>query len=80
MIRFSDLRSLERSLARNGKIRVFPTRNDFLYSPDDISWLSRVFCDGRVYFFEDGGHLGNLYRVDVQERIMQSLVDLVPGE
>ncbi len=80
MIRFSDLRSLERSLARNGKIRVFPTRNDFLYSPDDISWLSRVFGDGRLHFFEDGGHLGNLYREDVQERIMQSFVDLVPGE
>jgi len=78
MIRLTDLRSLESRLARNKKVRVFPTRNDFLYSSDDLSWLSRVFDDGRLHFFEEGGHLGNLYRDDVQEKILASMLDMLP--
>lgn len=78
MIRRTDLRSLEQPLAGNRKLRLFPTRNDFLYSPEDIEWLSRVFDDERLHFFEAGGHLGNLWRDDVQERVMEALSDLVP--
>lgn len=76
LIRLTDLRSIEQPLARNQKIRLFPTRNDFLYSPEDIRWLSRVFDDERLHFFEKGGHLGNLHREDVTDRIMESLQSL----
>lgn len=77
VVRRCDLASIERALRRNRKIRVFPNRNDFLYAPRDLLWLERVFRD-RVHFFDDGGHMGNLHRDDVQARIAEAFADLAP--
>ncbi len=75
MIERCDLRSYESSLRKNSKLRVFHCANDFLLRPNDVAWLEQTFSD-RFHLFPDGGHLGNLYRRPVQERIAESFLDL----
>jgi hypothetical protein len=64
----SDLRSVEVGLAKNEKIFFVSNRNDFLLRPKDIAWVNALMGE-RVHFFERGGHLGNLFREDIQEAI-----------
>ena len=68
----SDLRSLEPSLRSNERVRVFANANDFLLGPDDRTWLQSVLGE-RAFFFDEGGHLGNLHRDAVQE-VIRSIV------
>lgn len=72
----NDLHSIADRLRGNPKIEVFANRNDFLTSRDDVAWLSGLLGPDHVRFFPSGGHLGNLYRPDVQREIMDSLADL----
>ena len=76
----NDLRPRAARLGVNQRIRIFTNRNDFLYNTEDVRWLEQTFGD-RLRLFEDGGHLGNLYRPDVKEAIARSIADLVkkPG-
>jgi len=64
----SDLRSIEGNLANNEKVFFVSNRNDFLLRPEDVAWVGALMGE-RVRFFERGGHLGNLYREDIQEAI-----------
>ena len=63
---------------------VYRTLNAFRYNPLGLTSLNRVgvryrvFDDERLHYFEKGGHLGNLHREDVTDRIMESLMDLAP--
>ncbi|MHC4512990.1 MAG: alpha/beta fold hydrolase [Planctomycetota bacterium] len=72
----NSLRSRAARLGANQRIRVFTNRNDFLYDADDVQWLEQTFGD-RLHLFEEGGHLGNVYRHDVKEAIIRSVADLV---
>ncbi|MBI4880822.1 MAG: VacJ family lipoprotein [Planctomycetes bacterium] len=72
----TDLRYVERQLRANDRIWLFTNENDFLLSREDIDWLKSVVPPERAVFFPTGGHLGNLYKPDVQDQIMQSLKDL----
>ena len=76
MIRLCDLRHIEQELRATDKVRLFTTSNDFLLSADDVNWINSVFDKKHVKFFPDGGHLGNLYRAEIQEELMLSLRDL----
>ncbi len=76
MLARTDLRYVEKYLSENERIRLFTNENDFLLSPDDIAWFRKVFPPERATFFPHGGHLGNLYKPDVQDQIMASLQDL----
>jgi pimeloyl-ACP methyl ester carboxylesterase len=69
----SDLRFIEKALRGNARVRVFANSNDFLLGPDDRAWLRDVLGE-HAYFFDDGGHLGNLHRGRVQEAI-RSIVE-----
>ena len=74
----SDLRSVEAGLRANPKIRHFANRNDFL----DHARGRRLAhgdprCGARPTLFPTGGHLGNLYKPEVQAEIMASIADLV---
>ncbi len=71
-----DLRTYEAGLKANRAIRVFVNRNDFLLADSDLAWLQSTFGSERLTVFERGGHLGNLFRPDVQQAILESLEDL----
>jgi hypothetical protein len=68
MFDLSDLQSIEIGLANNEKVFFVSNRNDFLLRRQDITWVTSLLGD-RVHFFESGGHLGNLFREDIQEAI-----------
>jgi len=55
---------------------VFTSDNDFLLSEDDHAWLGSTFSE-RLEVFVGGGHTGNLYKKDVQEKIFSVLDDLL---
>jgi hypothetical protein len=60
-------------------IRHFANRNDFLTTPADVAWIRETLVPERVTLFPTGGHLGNLYKPEVQAEIMASIADLVAG-
>ena len=64
----SDLRSIEGGLVKNERVFFVSNRNDFLLRQRDVAWVDALLGD-RVFFFERGGHLGNLHREDIREAI-----------
>ncbi len=62
-------------LRENPDVRVFTNSTDFLLGPHDIERLRELIGD-RLTVFPGGGHVGNLYKPDVQEKIMQSIAEL----
>jgi len=77
LIAQTDLRSVEDGLRGNPKIRHFANRNDFLTTPEDVAWITATLGAEHVRLFPTGGHLGNLYKPEVQAEIMASIADLV---
>ena len=67
-----DLRSIESGLRSNKAAFVFTSSNDFLLSEDDLAWLGATFKE-RFTAFEEGGHTGNLYKKEGQDRIFSVL-------
>ncbi|MFA6929017.1 MAG: VacJ family lipoprotein [Lentisphaeria bacterium] len=65
----SNLFSLEKSLANNPKVHIFQNENDFLISRKHLNWYKRTLGN-RVLLLPEGGHLGNLYRPDYQQLIL----------
>ena len=80
LIRLCDLRHVEDRLRTLKNIRLFSTDNDFLLSAEDSAWIQDVFGGEQTTFFPDGGHLGNIYRQDIQSEIIGSLSDLLPAK
>ena len=74
----NDLRAIAEPLRGNPKLRVFANKNDFLTSDEDVEWLTVVVGPERTRFFPTGGHVGNLYKPEVQAEVMASLEDLQP--
>ncbi len=72
----ADLRSVAGALRTNPKAGVVCNANDFLLSPEDLTWLREVFSEGRLTVHPDGGHLGNLHKTGVQESIRAMLAHL----
>ena len=68
----SDLRILGPALAANDRVRIFTNENDFLLRPEDLDWLRESLGD-RLSLFEDGGHLGSLYRDIIRSAIADTL-------
>ena len=75
LYRQSSLRAFAESLARNPKVRVVHSLDDFLLTGEDRRFLDRTL-GRRLTWFDRGGHLGNLYVTDVQ----QTLLDLAGRE
>ena len=76
MLELNDLRSIGAALRQNGKIRHFANRNDFLVEKEDMEWLTDTLGEENIHFFPTGGHLGGLYKPEVQHEVMQALTDL----
>jgi len=73
----NDLRSIADEIRGNAKIRHFANANDFLTSDEEVAWLTELLGPAHVRFYERGGHLGGLYRPEVQDEVMSALGDLV---
>jgi hypothetical protein len=78
LIAMNELQSIAEGLRANPDIRSFANKNDFLTTPEDREWLGDLLGPERSYFFPRGGHLGNLHKPVIQERVMTTLVDLLP--
>ncbi|MES2477011.1 MAG: VacJ family lipoprotein [Verrucomicrobiota bacterium] len=74
--REDNLRSYQRALAANKKVRVLVNQDDFVTDADDISWLRSTFGSSRLTVFPNGGHLGNLATPPFRQGILKSLEGL----
>ena len=68
----ASLPAITDTLKTNKKIRVIHNIDDFLISPEDAKWLQDTLGD-KIHMFDKGGHLGNLYREDVQNWIAEDM-------
>jgi ABC-type transporter lipoprotein component MlaA/pimeloyl-ACP methyl ester carboxylesterase len=68
----AGLRSLEKALRTNEKIRIVTNANDFILGEENLAWLREVVGD-RVTVFPDGGHLGNMHLPVVQKAVLAAL-------
>ena len=69
LFRLSGLRSLEKELAADPRLRVIHSWNDPLLTGDDARFLDRTF-GGRIVWVSGGGHLGALCADAVQKKII----------
>ena len=69
LFRLSGLRSLEKSLAGDPRIRVIHSWNDPLLTPEDARFLDRTLGE-RIVWVSGGGHLGSLCAFPVQRTII----------
>ncbi len=67
----SGVRSMEATLAKHPDIRILHNVDDFLLSEQDKRYLDNVYHD-RLFWFSNGGHLGNLYTVAFQIVLLNS--------
>ena len=69
LFRLSGLRSLEKKLAADPRLRVIHSWNDPLLTGDDARFLDRTFGK-RIVWVSGGGHLGAFAADAVQKRII----------
>lgn len=75
LVHDSNLWSIREPLRANPRVRVFLNTNDFILRDSDVGELKALLGE-RVTVFSGGGHLGNLYRPDIQRQIMAPLAEL----
>ncbi len=68
----ASLPAITDTLKTNPKIRVIHNIDDFLISSQDAKWLQETLGN-KIRMFDKGGHLGNLYRKDVQNWIVEDM-------
>ena len=68
----SGLRAITDTLRNHPGIMVYHNTDDFLLNKADRTFLSDTLNE-RILWFDRGGHLGNLYRDDVQKKIVEYL-------
>ena len=68
----ASLPAITETLKTNKKIRVVHNADDFLIAQKDREWLEKALGD-RILLFDKGGHLGNLYREDVLDWIVNDI-------
>ena len=72
LARASGLYGIEETLKRDQKIAVLHNLNDFLLSETDRRYLDRTLGD-RITWFDQGGHLGNMYDGLWQKELLKRL-------
>ena len=70
LLRHSDLRSLEQFLKTSPDVAVIHNLDDFLLSETDRRWLDETLQQ-RIFWFSNGGHLGSLYYLPVNNMIVK---------
>jgi len=66
-----NLRSIENTLKTKPEIRIVHNYDDFLLSADDKNFLDRTL-EKRITWFDQGGHLGNLYYKNLQTVMLKA--------
>jgi ABC-type transporter lipoprotein component MlaA len=74
-----DLRSVSTLLRVNPHVHVMTNANDLMLGAGDLQFLRDALGD-RLTVNEAGGHLGNLWRPDVQDAVLAKLKAIVPAE
>jgi len=75
LFRRCDVRSIAPALKSNPRLRFATNRNDFLLAAGDLEWITELLGPDRVTVFERGGHLGNLYRDDIQAALAAEIAE-----
>ena len=70
LVKETSLRSIEKTLRNDTKIRVIHTWDDFLLNEQDKDYLTKTLGN-RITWFRNGGHLGNLYTTPVKTKIQE---------
>ena len=65
----SSLFAVESTLKNSNKVRVIHNHDDFLLNKGNLTWL-RMVLDKKLTVFKHGGHLGNLYTKEMQDKIL----------
>ncbi len=65
----TGLRCMENTLKNSDKVRIMHNVNDFLLTEADREWLDKVMPE-RLIWFDNGGHLGNLYYGSVHRTLI----------
>ena len=68
-----SLRSFQRSLSANPKVRIIINQDDFLHNSSDISWYKSTFGSKQLKIFPNGGHIGNLPNPPMRKAILGAL-------
>lgn len=71
--RSADLRTYQEYLISNSRCRIINNNNDFLVTDEDVMWLKKVFDQERLSIFQNGGHMGNLHKPEIQKAILSAL-------
>ena len=72
-----DLRSVAQALQANPQVQIVTNANDLVLDRADVEFLEDTFGP-RLDLIDDGGHLGNLWRPEVQDRLIARLRAAVP--
>ena len=70
LVKDTSLRSIEKTLRNDTKIRVIHTWDDFLLNEQDKDYLTKTL-GSRITWYRNGGHLGNLYTTPVKTKIQE---------
>ena len=65
-------------LVANGKAYLMANEDDFLTTPEDREWLVETLGEDHVLFHLRGGHIGNLYKPEIQDIVTRPLEALLP--
>ncbi len=67
-----DLRNRERDLKKVKHLHLILSENDFLLNERDLNWFKTNFA-ANTTLFEQGGHLGELWRPELQQAIQAEI-------
>jgi len=71
--RASNLRMREAGLTAAKNLKLVLTGNDFLLTPEDLSWFRKRFPGDRTVYTETGGHMGQLWKPEVRESMRAAI-------
>ncbi len=75
--RLCSLRSVASALHDNPQVQVITNANDLLLDAEDVEFLKATF-GGRLDLNDHGGHLGNLWKPEIQDEVMSKMRMTVP--
>jgi len=67
-----DLKNREKSLKQVDNLHLVLSDNDFLLTKAELNWFKTTFA-GKTTVFKQGGHLGELWRPELQEAIRSQI-------
>lgn len=79
LVAAAGLRSLESRLKPDPRVRVIVNEDDFVMESGDRGWLEATF-GSRLIPFEEGGHLGGLYREEAKHALGRLFEELPADE